>query len=385
MLMHEGLLITNLSLLLIGIILALIIEKYRHDFFLKQIPTRISVTGSRGKTSTVRYLASILRASGFSVLAKTTGSEASYILPDGQVEIIQRKGIPNILEQKKVIRKAAQLNVDFVISEVMSIQPENHWVESQRLLKPDFTIITNLRPDHLDHYEDHAMVRMIENDLVRGTTIILPANELNHDLLDLCRSQDISQITCESDNSFRQNQILAACLAKSLGISSDIIEQGIHDAEMDRGRVEEFHLHAGDLPIIFVSAFAANDPLTSEAVIEKVRAKYPVNEYDMFGFFTFRDDRGERTKQWENHLKQGGSKEFDTMFFHGMHRHAIQRSLGDGYTIGTKAAEKITTEIIRHCAKATVVLGLGNIHGTGTELINYWKGIADKTECLDLD
>ncbi|NIN72575.1 MAG: poly-gamma-glutamate synthase PgsB, partial [Gemmatimonadetes bacterium] len=126
----------------------LILERLRLDHHRKAIPLTITVTGTRGKTSVTRLLASVLRASGKRVLAKTTGSEPVLILPDGAERKIRRRGRPSIIEQKHVVRLAAQLGVDAAVVEVMSIHPENHLVEGQQLLKPDLVIATNFRVDH---------------------------------------------------------------------------------------------------------------------------------------------------------------------------------------------------------------------------------------------
>ena len=52
----------------------LVLERIRLDRYRSAIPLTIAVTGTRGKTSVTRMLASVLRESGRRVLAKTTGS-----------------------------------------------------------------------------------------------------------------------------------------------------------------------------------------------------------------------------------------------------------------------------------------------------------------------
>jgi hypothetical protein len=94
-----------LIILLLGMIAWLIVEVRHHNRNLKKIPLRITVSGTRGKTTVVRSLASILRLAGYQVLAKTTGSEARLILPDGTEEPIKRHGLTTIMEQKNWLIK----------------------------------------------------------------------------------------------------------------------------------------------------------------------------------------------------------------------------------------------------------------------------------------
>ena len=93
-------------------------------------------------------LASVLRESGQKVLAKTTGSAAAIILPDGLEREVKRRGRPSIMEQKRFIYLGAELGVDTAVAEIMSIHAENHFVEAQQLLKPHVVLVTNFRVDH---------------------------------------------------------------------------------------------------------------------------------------------------------------------------------------------------------------------------------------------
>src|SRR5512137_3000987 len=75
----------------------------------RRIPLRIAVTGTRGKSSVVRLLASILKEDGRKVVAKTTGSQAVILMPDGSQIELDRSVTPSILEQKRLIHEAARV------------------------------------------------------------------------------------------------------------------------------------------------------------------------------------------------------------------------------------------------------------------------------------
>ncbi len=131
-------------------ILWLLFERIGHERNLRSIPLRIAVTGTRGKSSVVRLLAAVLREDGRTVLAKTTGSRAEVILPDGAGEEVPRRGVPSIIEQVRSVRQAARLGVDVLVMETMSIHAENHRVEGEVLVQPHLVAVTNARPDHVE-------------------------------------------------------------------------------------------------------------------------------------------------------------------------------------------------------------------------------------------
>ncbi|MBE0461631.1 MAG: poly-gamma-glutamate synthase PgsB, partial [Candidatus Aminicenantes bacterium] len=138
------------SVLCAGIyILYLVVEYHIVTYRARRIPIRIGITGTRGKSSVTRLIASVLREAGFSVLAKTTGSIPVIILPNGQEKEIKRRGVPSILEDKKILKAGAKLGVQVLVSELMGIHPERVHVESTRMLRPHIIVITNVRLDHM--------------------------------------------------------------------------------------------------------------------------------------------------------------------------------------------------------------------------------------------
>jgi Mrp family chromosome partitioning ATPase len=94
----------------------LFVERLRLIRLQARIPIRVCVTGTRGKSTVTRYIAAALRASGRTVLAKTTGSKPAFILPDGEEREIQRNGLPSILEQKRVLALAGRLRVGALVT-----------------------------------------------------------------------------------------------------------------------------------------------------------------------------------------------------------------------------------------------------------------------------
>lgn len=146
----------------------------------RAIPLRITVTGTRGKTSVARMAAAILRADGRRVLVKTTGSQPRYILSDGTERAVRRRGVPSILEQIQLLRLGAREGVQVVVAEIMSLHRENHLVESRKILQPHLVLVTNFRVDHTEAAgwtrEEVATLHLA--DIPAGSTVMIPEAEV---------------------------------------------------------------------------------------------------------------------------------------------------------------------------------------------------------------
>src|SRR5258705_3004282 len=79
-------------------------EERTHGRLRERIPIRVHVNGTRGKSSVTRLIAAGLRAGPGRVLAKTTGTMARIIYPDGHEVDVYRVGRPNIIEQTRIVR-----------------------------------------------------------------------------------------------------------------------------------------------------------------------------------------------------------------------------------------------------------------------------------------
>jgi poly-gamma-glutamate synthase PgsB/CapB len=121
-----------------------------HRRRLHRIPVRIHVNGTRGKSSVTRMIAAGLRAGGKRVCAKTTGTTARFILPDGREVPIYRPAGANIIEQRRIVAVAAAYEAEALVIECMALQPLLQSLCELRLVQSTHGVITNARPDHLD-------------------------------------------------------------------------------------------------------------------------------------------------------------------------------------------------------------------------------------------
>ena len=96
-----------MPLLVLGILIILlvtfgIIEFQIHLQSLNNIPLRIHVNGTRGKSSVTRLIAAGLREAGIKTYAKVTGTSPRVIDNRGIDRIIHRLRLPSIGEQVRL-------------------------------------------------------------------------------------------------------------------------------------------------------------------------------------------------------------------------------------------------------------------------------------------
>lgn len=385
-----------LTIFIISIfLLYLIIESIRLNRWRNSIPLRIAVTGTRGKSSVVRLLASILREDGRKVLAKTTGSEAKYILPDGSETEVFRRGIPSIIEQKKLLRKAALLEVDCIVAEIMSIHPENHYVESQKILKPNLVAITNIRQDHIDAMgktkdeiaavfchdipeKSKIFIHEHENSFVFQNAVKKAKGEL------IVAGKESSSFWMNSSNQkspieFSENYDLVFKIADYLNINEQAISNGIRKAKYDIGQPKIWTYKTEEInkTIYFVNGFAANDPDSTFQMISKIKPLLPRIENQFVGLLCLRTDRGDRTVQWIEALNNGAANFFEKVFVQGVHARIVKRKIKWIDLLGSSSPPKMINTIVSQIEDQTVIFGFGNIGGIGKKMIEYWNKIGE--------
>src|SRR5439155_21987685 len=110
-----------LSIGLFALLVAGIREQRSHLKNLDSIHIRVLVNGIRGKSSITRLCAGALRGGGLRIAAKTTGSAARFIWPDGTESPVFRPfDLPNVVEQIRVVRLAVSERVDALVMECMA-------------------------------------------------------------------------------------------------------------------------------------------------------------------------------------------------------------------------------------------------------------------------
>ena len=99
-------------------------------------------------------------------------------------------------------------------------------------------------------------------------------------------------------------------IAQAVGVDSETALEGMLNAPADPGAVRIKYFHANNTKNVFVNAFAANEPKSTKAILNKVESyNYPYSKKIVI--LNCRSDRIDRTKLFvEDFLEE---VEYDTL------------------------------------------------------------------------
>ena len=149
--------------------------------------TLIGVTGTNGKTSTVRMIESILTGAG-----RRAGSIGTISVRYGGHEEKARLTTPESADLQQTLARMRDAGTDAVAMEVSSHSLEQ---ERVRTLRFDVAVYTNLTQDHLDYHADmgayaDAKARLFGPDHLKGTAVLNAGDPLSDRLSKLAIDAD---------------------------------------------------------------------------------------------------------------------------------------------------------------------------------------------------
>lgn len=384
---------------LIVILFAWWVREYKiHNKYLSSIPTRIHINGSRGKSSVTRLIGGAIREAGFKTVTKTTGTNARFIFPDGHEEPIIRIGPANIREQLWVVRKAAQLGAEVLVTECMAVDPEFQWVVQHDYIKGTIGVITNVRADHLDVMgPDVPDVADALSSVMQPGGVCFTAEQIWFDRI----KQNADKIGCRlfqsapatiSDEEMakftyiehKENVALALAVAKYLGVDRDVALRGMWKANPDPGVLRIFNVESAGKKIRFANAFAANDPDSTSAIWNMFQSRIGRDETKII-LSNSRTDRIQRAQQLGNLM--GKQLVADYYILVGAFLQAISAKMEEnGVTpeqivrIPDGDPKKVFDAVLSLTPQKSFVIGIGNIGGAGHAIEAFFEAHAVKSD-----
>lgn len=389
-------LIIALTLLLSGTLAAIvymILEQRRHLRNLDAIPVRILVNGIRGKSSITRLIAGALRADHSRVVAaKTTGTAARFIYPDGKEEPIRRRaGIVNVIEQKDVIDRAARLRADTVVIECMAVDPALQELNQRRLIRSTIGVLCNVREDHLDEMggPDRSLdtvARSLSRGMPEHGVCVTAERDRFAILSEEAAARRTGLVYADPDTvtdeemkpfswiTFKENVAIALSVAGLCGVSREVALAGMYAADPDPGVLRVEQASAGGKRFAAVNLFAANDPESTVLNVDLLLERGIISP-SMSVVIGCRPDRVERNGQMGSIMDRLmpqrifliGSPTRSALDHIPAHLHHRVIDLGGDNHSGQDLLAAITGQLRDDPTHALVMVG--NIHGRGEHLL----------------
>lgn len=384
--------LTGLSALLGGLGVA---EMRRHHQRLRRIPVRIHVNGTRGKSSVTRLIGAGLRAHGTVTCAKTTGTLARMILPDGRELPVFRPAKANIIEQKRIVATADDWGAEALVMECMALQPYLQWLSEARLVKATHGVITNARPDHLD------VMGPTEVDVARALAGMVPytagsklftAEQAHLPIFgEACADRGVELVAIgpeevaaisEADlagfpyKEHPDNLALALAVCADLGVDRAVALGGMHSAKPDPGAMTCERVEFFGREIDFYNGFAANDPESTEQIWQMALDRHTGVETRV-AVFNCRADRADRSRQLGEAYARWTPADHVVLMGTGTYifaRAAVQAGVSPDRMVYAEdmRVEEIFETIVGLCRRSAVVMGMGNIGGLGLDVVRFF-------------
>ncbi len=307
--------IVILGLTLLGVIMTWWIERRDYERRLNKLKIRIYVNGIRGKSTVTRLIAGVLREAGLQTLAKTTGSAAMVILPNGEEIRIERRSSATIMELFNIAKKHLKKDTEAIVFETMALFPANQIASQDLLVKGNINVITNVREDHQD-----VMGESLE-EIADTMSLIIPHDGILITAEDRANLRDRLAKNAEARGSrsiyadpnwvterdlagfnylsFRENVSIGLAVADILGIPRSTAMRGMWNARPDVGVVNIQRTTWKDKEILWIPLFAVNDRESTIISVDALKPYYG-EETTRIGILNNRYDRADRAMRFAN-------------------------------------------------------------------------------------
>lgn len=244
----------------------------------------IAVTGTKGKSSTVEILNSILEEAGYKTALSNT---IRFKVGDTSWSNLYKMSMPGRFFAQRLIRKAVKSGCEYMIMEMTS---QGALLYRHRFIELDAIVFTNISPEHIEahgSYENYlasklSIAKNISRSRKENRTIIVNADDKESDKFIECTADRKTSFSIHDAEPFElkkegleftlsgrtvrshlsglfnlYNILAATTAAKSQGVSDDKIIRAIENFTGIPGRVQKIEI---DTPTISPLTTNANPP-----------------------------------------------------------------------------------------------------------------------------
>lgn len=365
-------------------IVLLLIEKKIYDKRINRLAIRILVNGTRGKSSVTEFITAALTASEKTTVGKITGILPTLIISDGTKRIIKRYNGARVQEQFKVVIFAAQQKADVLVLECMSISPELQRLES-RTFKPHIYVITNILNDHQEE------LGQSEKEQAEAICSAIPANSIvvtNEntflDLIKLHASRKNSIVyacnnnveTLDNVKSIdKDNMVIALQVCQILKLDFEKSKEAMLNVIAKRTPIYT-EINRDGKVIKFINAFAANEPKSTEKILQMFEDEQGTIINKIF-IFNSRSDRPLRTIEFVKWLAI--VRNIQRIYLIGTHSLKAKKELlrigfDDSMLVIMKDNElkRLLEDVDNISGNQITIIGIGNIADGGFKVCNLF-------------
>lgn len=368
-----------------------ILEQRAHYKSLHSIPQRVVINGIRGKSSITRLCAGALRGGGVTTVAKTTGTAARFIGPDGVDEPIYRKfGLANVIEQVAIVRRAAAHQPEALVIECMAVLPDLQEINERKLIHSTICVICNVREDHLAEMGPTLpdIARSLSRSMPPGGVCITAEKEQIGVLREEARRRKCELIQVDADDiddetvarfpfiTFKENIAIAIAVAGMCGIERESALRGMITSPPDPGTVAVDDYDLDGRRLSFANLFAANDPSSTLMNVEQLTERGLIDR-PLNIVINCRPDRVERNGQMG---ELTGALQPDKIILIGeptrSARVTVPPELSDRIQdFGSRPDyPELMRSVVTEQGRGSVIT-IGNIHGQGEVLLEHVRNL----------
>lgn len=342
-------------------------EGARHRRALERIPLRVLVNGTRGKTSVARLTAAALNEAGIVTCAKTTGSQARHIGPDGTETDYRGHRAASMMEQLAFFRHAAAGGAQAVVVECMAIAAENQRAMARMLVRPTHVLMTNALVDHVEEIGDSVKVtaQTLALSVPAGARVWAGSDDFLDTLPQAVRAAPDGNSAFVHSLGYPAhpaNVGLVLAFTQALGIPEETARRGMRSARPDAGMAGPFRL--GQCTVH--NAFAANDVQSFLQMLGTASEA----EAPLVLLYNHRADRAYRLKLFAQAIRSAAAQP------------AAIGVTGEGAAAAARlfarhagrACERVRDPVAwaaAHAGTPCQLVCFGNIRGAGMRLVEY--------------
>lgn len=289
--------------------------------------------------------------------------------------------------------------------ECMALQPRFQSLTELHMVQATHGVITNARPDHLDVMgptgHDVALAlagstpvkaRLFTGAREHIEVLRMAARERGSSIRELS-DEEIASVGSDALRQFRyqehaENVALALNVCEELGVDRDTALAGMTELEPEPGATQIHCLDFHGKELVFVNAFAANDPQSTRRIWESMVERFSDElGYKRIAVINCRADRPQRSAQiavaaaqWSrtDHFIVIGTGTM--IFLREANRHGIEPKRL--HVKETASHADIIETILEVSGKQALIVGMANIKGAGGAIARFFGNRAQRTEHL---